>query len=322
MANITFIIGNGLDIAFDLNTEYRDFYSYVERMSLHSDNRIYKAIQGSPDSWADFELALGQYTRYIDKLADKEKKKESIALHEELEEIRDDLAEYIADQADKHFISDSSRVTIDGFYSELVYGQKDKITSILRRTTNQFDFITLNYTNTLERVVTNSQASLSNNGIIRGPILHIHGDLSENMTLGVSNESQLSESMSGAEKDDLIKPSLIYSMNDGRIEVMENMLRASSVVVLFGTSMGETDEYIWEKLVDWLKQSPDRYVIIHQYDEAYSDNVKRSSRKQKIFTNSVRDKLLLHAGVDGDVMEVLRGRIFVIFNSKNVFKIS
>ena len=322
MPNITFIIGNGLDIAFDLKTQYRDFYAYVELNQPHPKNRIYKAIQDSPESWGDFELALGQYTRYVDNLAEKDIKKESILLHEELEEIRDDLADYITNEVEKNLISDSSRIAVDGFYSGLVYGQKDKISTLMGQGMNQFDFITLNYTDTLERIIVNSQVSLNNYSIRRGPILHIHGDLTENMTLGVSEESQLSAIMSGAERDDLIKPSLIFSMNDGRIESMENMLQSSMIAVLFGTSIGETDKYIWERLVDWLKKNPGRYIIIHQHDDEYTENIPRSSRRQKQFTNRVKDNLLLHAGLDGDAMENLRDRIFVIFNSNKVFKIN
>lgn len=322
MANITFFIGNGLDIAFGLKTQYRDFYNFIESTQPHPKNRIYKAIQDSPESWADFESALGQYTRYIDNLSENDIKNESISLHEELEEIRDDLADYITSEVDKKIISENSRISTDGFYSELVSGQRNKITALMGQSVNQFDFITLNYTNTLEKIIANSRVSLNNYAIRRGSILHIHGDLEENMTLGVSEESQLSTVMSGAEKDDLIKPNLIFSMNDGRIEEMEGMLRSSMITVLFGTSIGETDKYIWERLVEWLKLNSGRYIIIHQYDPEYTETVRRSSRRQKQFTNKVKDNLLLHAGLDGDAMENLRDRIFVIFNSQRVFKIN
>ncbi len=320
MPNITFIIGNGLDIAFELKTQYRDFYAHIELTQPHPNNRIYKAIQDSPESWGDFELALGQYTRYVDNLAEKDIKNESVSLHDELEEIRDDLAEYISNEVEKNIISDTSRMNADGFYAELVYGQKDKIASLMEQGVKKFDFITLNYTDTLERLLTNSQPLFNNNQINRGSVLHIHGDLVENMTLGVSEESQLSSAMSGAERDDLIKPNLIYSMTDGRIEAMESMLGSSMIAVLFGTSIGETDKYIWERLVDWLKVHPGRYIIIHQHDNDYTESVRRSSRRQKQFTNRVKDNLLLHAGLDGNAMESLRDRIFIIFNSDKVFK--
>ncbi len=320
MANVTLIIGNGLDLSLGLKTSYRDFYAYVKSHNLHPENRIYKAIQESPETWADFELALGQYTNYIEKLAEKDRKQASIDFHEELEVLREDLAAYLEKQEKSmENMANKLNFTSTGYFAELPSGQADRIRRLLSHGRTNIQFITLNYTKCLEKILPDIKIPLARQSINVGEPHHIHGDLLENLTLGVSDESQLSPGMSGAEKDDLIKPSLIYSMNDGRIETLRQIINSSSIVVLFGASLGETDKYIWETLNKWVTNSPDGHIIIHKYDSAYMDSTRRSSRRQKQFTSNVQDKILRYSGLDGDGIEELRARIFVIHNTKKLF---
>lgn len=319
MAYVTFIVGNGLDISLGMKTSYRDFFNYVESNHLHPENRIYKAIHESPETWADFELSLGHYTNYIEKTPEKDRKKESILFHEELAELIDDLADYLDLQEKGANLEEVVRLSSTGFYEELPSGQRERIESHLQQGQTIFRFVTLNYTRALERILSNSSTGLTNRRIGIASPLHVHGDLSENLTLGVSDESQLSDSMSGSEKDDLIKPSLIYSMNDGRIDSLKQLIQSSSVVVLFGVSIGETDKYIWEVLTDWLNHTINGHVIIHMHDENYNDSIRRSSRRQKQFTSNVQDKLLRHSGLDGNGIEELKTRIFVVHNTKKMF---
>lgn len=320
MSVVTFIIGNGFDLSLGLKTSYRDFYDHVRSRSLHSDNRIYKAIQESPDSWADFELALGQYTNYIEKLPEEKRKMESEDFHEELTVLMEDLAKYLSDQEKSaDIILNKPVFTSTSYFEELPSGQISMINKLVNQKPLNFQFTTLNYTGTLEETLQNISGVLSHEGVYIQTPHHIHGTLQENLTLGVSDESQLSKSMSGAEKDDLIKPSLIYSMNDGRIDVLRNMIKSSSIIVFFGTSIGETDKYIWELVNNWLAHSNDRYIIIHKHDDSYSDSIKISSRKQKQFNSNVQDKILRYSGLDGDGIAILKNRIFVVHNTKKLF---
>lgn len=320
MASITYIIGNGLDLSLGLKTSYRDFYEYVKHHKLHPENRIYKAIAESPESWSDFELALGRYTDYIDRTPEQDKKAESIKFHDELEDLRVDLADYL-EKEELSISEDASTTSItpDGYSTGLPVGQKQTISIAASQSRVVLHFITLNYTRTLEVVVANSVREFASYNVGTTEPLHIHGDLIEDLTLGVSDESQVSASMAGAEKDDLIKPSLIKSMNDGRIDALNRMIINSSIVVLFGTSIGETDKYIWQVVTDWLYAGNQRYVIIHKHDDAYTNDVRRSSRRRKQFDSNAQDKLLRYSGLDGDAIAELKNRIFVIHNSKSLF---
>jgi hypothetical protein len=321
MAKVTFIIGNGFDLALGLKTSYAAFYEHIKNKKSATNNRIYKAIHESPDTWADFELRLGLYTGYIEKVPQSNHKKEAIAFHEELEELSDDLADYLAEQeTDAQGLVDGMTFNFHGFYKELSSGQQEKVRSLLvREKGSEVDFISLNYTKTLEQVLSNNRAYYANRGITIARSHHLHGTLSENLTLGVSNESQISSSVSGAEKDDLIKPKSIHLMNDGRIDALHRSLLASSIVVLYGTSIGETDQYIWEIVSNWLFQNPNVSLIIHKHDSAYTDSARRLPRRQRKFTNDTQDRLLQYSGLDGNSIEELRTRVFVVHNTKELF---
>lgn len=323
MANITFIIGNGLDLSLGFKTTYKDFFRYVEKNNLHPKNKIYKDIKNDSDTWSDFERKLGVYTKYIESFpTEKEIRKESIAFHDDLADVTDDLAEFLATQ--EKLIDDNPPNVSFGkrdFLEGLTVGQKDILAAYLDGLT-RFNFITLNYTKTLERILPRLRVLITPQNIIIDDVHHIHGDLIENMTLGVSDETQLSSAMKGSEKDDLIKPRSIASTNDGRIQVMKRIIDNSGLVVLFGTSIGETDKYIWEYLVRWLEGHSQRYIVIHKHDTSYLDTTRRNPRRTRIFNYYVQSSLLNNASLDHldeDEKTLLLNRMFVIHNTKHLF---
>lgn len=319
MANVTFIIGNGLDISLGLDTRYRDFYKYVQKRKPKTKNRIYSSIQQSPKTWADFELQLGKYSLYIDSLDESGKAAESESLLEELEEVRDDLAEYLETQEKRlKDISVDLRFNEKGFFDGLSRGQRIKIEELLSNQITNVDFISLNYTSTLEKILSDSTVARSAGWRTNAP-LHIHGDLYENLTLGVSSVQQVSQSMTKSEQEDLVKPLLIASMNDGRIDDMRSMIYRSNIIVLFGVSLGETDAYIWTILNDWLRRYPNAHMVIHKHDSTYTDSTKRSSRRQKQYIQRVQDRLISHSKYSNEQIESMRKKIFVIHNTKKLF---
>lgn len=322
MANVTFIIGNGLDLSLGLKTSYRDFYEYVQSQGLHPENRIYKAIKESPESWSDFESSLAQYTNYIEKaIPEKDKKAESLKFHDELADLTDDLATYLAAQEAGLASLDGVELAASGFYRELPQGQASRISNTIQQgSTVSFQFVTLNYTRTIDTIIKNSRQSLMRNSVNVGELLHIHGDLKESLTLGISGESQLPPGLSGAEREDLIKPASIYSMNDGRMEMMHSLVGNCSIIVLFGTSIGESDEYIWQMVIEWLTASSARFLIIHQYNPDYTPSIQLQPRRHRQFNSHVQEKLLRYSGLDGDGIANLASRIFIVHNTEDFFR--
>lgn len=64
--NVTFIVGNGLDISLGMATKYTDFYTHMQEKNKHTKNQIYQAITEDPETWAQFEFALGEHTQVIE----------------------------------------------------------------------------------------------------------------------------------------------------------------------------------------------------------------------------------------------------------------
>lgn len=319
MSRVTFIVGNGLDLSLGLKTTYKDFYNFVNQTKSTSVNKIYKEIKNSPDTWADFESSLGTYSKHINDLVEPHVEAASIALHDDLEEIRDDLADYLSSQ--ENFIQELPEkyyLNGNGFFEDLPSGQADIIKSTIGNSHTTAHFITLNYTTTLEKILESGTVQKELGWSVTRP-LHIHGDLAENMTIGVSDETQLGMGMPIDERNDLIKPELVRSINDGRLEKMIDTINGSSIVVIYGSSLGITDAYIWRLLCTWLLRSENRRVIVHKHDRTYIDTTKRSPRKQRLYIKGVQDQLLGYSKFDENVKDALRGRIFVVHNTKKLF---
>ncbi|MDN5275992.1 MAG: hypothetical protein JWN33_641 [Candidatus Saccharibacteria bacterium] len=318
--NVTFIIGNGLDLSLNLETKYEDFYKFVKTNVLHPENRIYGEINNDPKTWSDFETALGQYTFGLKNLPADKKKQATLTLHEELDEIRKDLAQYLLEQeAINNELPDKYkfRFTASGFYEELSPELRDIITSYLSDKPVYINFITLNYTDTLEKIINGVEINPNYGYRFRQP-QHIHGNLYEDLTLGVSDESQLYDGMPQQEKDDLIKEALIASRYDGSLKKLSTTITASSLIVFYGTSIGSTDKYIWEQIINWLFARKG-HIIIHRYDDTFLDSVRLSRRNHNDYIRKAQNSLLDHADLSEEQKNSVRPQIFVIHNTTKLF---
>ena len=92
------------------------------------------------------------------------------------------------------------------------------------------------------------------------------------MILGVNDESQIINDFLKEKKDfkDIfIKERMNEELGQGKIEVATNMIERSSIICVFGMSIGDTDKMWWEKLIDWLwKNSNNKLIIFSKVDEA------------------------------------------------------
>ena len=325
MATVTCIVGNGLDISLTLNTTYRAFYKYVKKNKLHQGNSIYAAIEKEdPEWWADFELGLGRFTNTIESITEKERVKWSQTLNKALDEIKRDLKIYIKEQnelADEHITN--INFTKKSLYSGLESGQEANVTRrIPSNDQTAINFITLNYTNVLEKIFPHyGRVVIGQDYYISNPVHHIHGSVSRRISLGVNDESQLSSYIDTDEKNYLIKPELIRLMNDERIEKMTELINISDVMVLFGVSLGATDQYIWNKVVDWLYRYTDRLLIIHHYERGL-DVSDLTERELLLLTDRVKNKFLSYSPLDDEAKNDLKRKIYVIPNTSELFTLN
>ena len=256
--NLLYIIGNGLDIQYGLKTKYSHFYEYQlpkyqeKQKNSKYVNVIYDNIQEDKENWSDMELSLGELTKNSE--IDEEK------FMQDLDDVNEDLNNYLRSEQDKFDVT-SKNITIENELANLLkfIPEKDveRISDYLNNmnyTTDQIRILTFNYTNILDNLIEKVTSPVNNtfrsnsNGCSIGTVEHAHGTLEFALILGVSEESQLNIEYKDENRKYLIKESLLSEVRENRNIKNDNLINWADMIIIFGTSIGATDNYIWNKI--------------------------------------------------------------------------
>lgn len=361
---VSFFFGNGLDMQCNLDTSYYAFFKHIledkYRIDIETDskikievndkdknrinnidNLIYKYIvelkENRYKNWADLETNLGELTKKLYNESKNDSKVSSSFL-DSLEELRDDLEGFLKiRQASLHQKIDEDffeilKSTMLNFHSGLKPQKLEEIKDFINLFTDEhiyYNFITLNYTNTLEFILKNSKQeeiynSLTSSSSYRivppKKVIHAHGLIGDALTLGVNDDLQMScDLFTNDEHIFLIKPKLIEE--DGQIMKIEaeNVIKESNLIILFGVSLGETDKDWWSFIGNSLLENPKQKLIIHNFEHEASNrtsSVKSVRRRKK-----VEDNFLKYVIEDKEKKDALRDKIFVLENSNDILNI-
>lgn len=328
--NVVFLIGNGLDIQNGMKTRYTDFYNYIldqKDTEQINNNLLYKNIKERTAEWSDFEIALGKFTRKVDsQSADK--------FLDDLDEVIDDLTEYLKLQQENSYLNDEKynyenviRETMREYYSELEDKDGDELRSLLKNYGEiVYYFVTFNYTNTIEQIISKSLVDTISNPYNSGyfwrinrRVIHAHGAIDNLMTIGVNDDSQiLGEEFSERQKEDLIKPLLLENSRAANQSLARNAIQGGNIFVIFGMSLGVTDTYWWELLAKRVLVNENHRLIINVFDPSYSKrSVRRARLDREKWENAYISKLD-NLGLTDEDKEKIRKRIYIIFNNSKV----
>lgn len=324
---ITFFIGNGFDLKMGLKSRYKDFYNYL--LSQDYKNIIVDKINDNPDEWADFELACGKELRNItiDKMEEfigafgNFKIKFSEYLSEQEKNINyDQLSDEIVDKT-----CDS----INNFYKRSDLARSQKLSSKINSYGEQviFNFVIFNYTNLFQNVIdiTKSKYSTVGSHINKGTkYLHsigecikIHGSLSQDMIMGVNDNTQIhNEDLKNDRKIQtvFIKPFLNDRLGNLKNEKVSQLINGSEIICIYGMSLGSSDDFWWGKIVQWLKNSSEHYLVIFKYlENEYSNTI--LSFQSLIKEDEDIDDFLARYKMDDQVKDRLSRQIMFIYNS-------
>lgn len=352
---ITFLLGNGFDIQCGLKTSYIDFYKYIlekkysidltKEMDKESiseiDNIIYSEIYKSRDkieTWADLEFQLGVFTKQL-KEKNQDVQESANRFLDDFEILKVDLNEYlkyIQIQDDVEISEDFSNIlftTMDKFFENLFSREYDEVNDMLKANSSshfQYNFISFNYTNSLEKIIQNCSDLSKNNSfngssasqIVYKKIINVHGVIDKLLTLGLNDETQLtSDFFDIDELNDLIKPkSLEYNREYMRRDA-EIIIDNSDIIVIFGMSIGSTDKHWWEKIANVLINSKNKKLIIHSYDEKPS---LLSSRMVRIRRESKENDFLSQLNnldLSDEQKAQLRKQIYIVTNSEYILNV-
>lgn len=250
--NILYILGNGFDKAQGMATSYPDFYNYLK---VYEGSKLLeqlkKTINANTKLWSDMEEAFGLYTSQISSKSD------FISLYEELSEqlqihLKSEESKFIPTSEQKYkFLKD--------FLHPIIYlGELDKLryNQYMERYKNEsknFYVMTLNYTNTLEKLLSldstklNKEKTFSNSESLRN-IIHVHGELGSSIIIGVDNEKQIANEAFRNDEDItdwLIKIQSNHAMKLTRHEQCEGLITNAHLIILYGVSLGDTDLRWW-----------------------------------------------------------------------------
>ena len=338
---ITFLVGNGFDISCGLRTSYSQFYKWYCKQDKSEKEHVNtfretidKDIKAGKKNWADFEEAMGEYTKnfsadsaynYIDCFEDAHEK-----LMDYLEAERLRFDDTISEEEIK-----KQRITLKKFYSELSEQEVrtfDNLYQSNRGASSTISFISFNYTDTLDRYIaemakvpldvwqnTNGhQCTLS----ISPTVIHAHGRLDEHPIFGVNDEHQIAnkellKTPNFAEL--LIKPKSVNALGKLWHEEANKLIDKSAIICIYGMSMGYTDATWFEKIMEWLQSDPNRQIIVFWYTDKPSN--KRSTWRYLENEAFVRRILTDYSDLTNEKIELIKSRIHVIENTQRVLQL-
>lgn len=324
---IVYLIGNGLDVKLKLKTRYEEFYknAYNEQEDDPDHIKSLKAyIKDNIKDWADLEKKIGEYSAQVD----------SIEIYLSLfEDIRLKLATYIAEQKIEFSHSDSERENFINKFGEpfnyLVEGEIVEFNTYTSRLDPSFigvNFITFNYTRTLETLLNNnfpvSVWNDSKKNIVVDKIEHIHGYTDKRFVLGVDNKDQILNENFRSEKflRAIIKPMVNKEAKHLVDNRCCNLINDAHIICIYGMSIGETDKIWWEYIGTNMYNGNKKLIIFWwDNDEKFSSLFIEKYLKKK---EDVQDHFLQQTNLDDNQKEAIRSNIYVVYKQEDIFSIS
>jgi len=341
--NILYLIGNGFDLNLGLNTKLSHVIENI--IDEETDNsEILKLkeilIKNKDLWWSDFELQLGQHTKEFNPKTIDAYDNQYNYFVKKIKYLFEKQERRINYNKDNNFlIAKTFMKQIITFYNYLPDTNKEIVLNTMKNIYNDdniyYDFITFNYTSVLDNFVKCTKDIFKNNNSTPMPIIsmkavfhilrkiiHIHGTLEDGLILGVDNIEQIANKRLSKINffiPKIIKQETIKALGrNTTVEAME-LIDNSNIIIAFGLSIGVTDKYWWNYIVNWLMKDNDRQFILFIYNDKIDTalNLTKLNTKEKAKTRlfSVLNKSIQKK------YNNYKDRIHFIFEQKNMFKI-
>lgn len=341
--NILYLIGNGFDLNLGLNTKLSHVIENIigeetdnsEIIKLKEKLTKYKELW-----WSDFEFQLGQDTKEFNPKTLDTYDNQYNYFVKKIKNIFEEQENKINYQSKSSFIANSFIKYITSFYNYLPDARKQIVLNSMKKIDiNEhinYDFITFNYTTVLDNFVKCFHKEYFNKKysapipiktekttfhFIRN-IIHIHGTLKEGLILGVDTKEQIANKKLAKNKlfiPKIIKQETINALGRNTIVEAKELIDNSNIIIAFGLSIGITDKYWWNYIMNWLIKDIDRQFILFIYD----DKMDSTLNLTKINTiENAKSKLLSVLDISIQKQFHICGeRVHFIFEQKKMFKI-
>lgn len=294
--NITYLIGNGFDIALGLNTRYSDFIDYYCKLNKAGRPHLEKLqkMMGKQDPetkkfWSNAERAFGE----LDWTAFAAPDDPVEVFRECLKDVQIELENYLKSEERRVRVPEEkagvlaqhlfSRMVCLDRYMSPVHGSNYR--EYVKQHNNHItlNFIVFNYTDTIERLWMGLQTdgnsgartcSADLGGRVTLSVTHpcfVHGVFSRQWFMfGVDNPAQIRDQKIRAECEAsgrLIKPYMDEDSGFGYMARAKKLLSSSETIVTYGLSLGSSDQMWSDMLYQQLFNNHRLLVICPYYDE-------------------------------------------------------
>ena len=277
---VLFILGNGFDLSLNMETRYENVYKkYILTESQTENVKKFKSElkkhqdNGEWGNWADFELGMAEYAKALSSEDD---------LIECVRDFKRCMVQHLKDENSKieelfntdgygYSLVEEFNRSLKGFYDGFSPNVKNELRKIKGEMFEEYNFITLNYTNTLENLM---RLKFKRDRVVMNPPIHIHGTLDNEVILGVDNSLQLKSNnyvLTRKGKRAFIKTYFNEEYDKERVEKAKSLIEKSSIICTYGFSFGASDKTWVNFLVEWLLANKDHHLIVYQYDTTQYD---------------------------------------------------
>lgn len=287
--NITFLIGNGFDIGMGIKSKFSDYFPIFRKDVENQTPNIKQfcdEIESDYEQWSYFERELG---RHANKFSPETKQN----FYSQIEAFQKGFIQYLKQQEstltfeNTVAISDMLINALKTFYSQenLPKESSLSITSLYENRAagkHLYNFVNFNYTSILKKCIATVQdrvvqkRRLANGNELCdsiGTVVHVHGDSDHYPIMGVNDKSQIQNEELIKDKEflrHLCKPNINAALRMGYDKEARDTILNSSIICVYGMSLGETDRKWWDIILTWLSQNEERHLVIFVFDREYS----------------------------------------------------
>lgn len=309
--NITFMIGNGFDINCGMKCRYTDVYKeYIKEPSKsNSIEKFKRDIDPYSKTWADFEVAM---SKYLPKFSSERefllclrdfKKYLKFYLNREDQQIWQRISNpYVINEVNEEVVK-----SFINFYQGISPNLSRIVEELFQRSSPFYRAITFNYTSTFDKLYN----MLS--GAKDKTVLHIHGSLAnDDIILGMDNLEQLPNvpfEFSGRSERAFIKPAFNKQYDEVRFAKAITWIQSSTVICVYGLSLGESD-FTWRNmLIKWLTEDDSRQLFLFDYN--YSSLSDLTADEKMDYEEDAKEKLFDSWCINSDICKKLINQVHI-----------
>lgn len=277
---ITFLLGNGLDLNCGCKSSYRDIYEYYLTQPSPNEwvKRLKNTISKNIETWGDFEMAMAQY------VASCKSSEEAIAC---IRDFKKQMDKYLVEEDERigrivfesHVCLQEIEKSLKRFFWNNFPNEKRKVENLFQGSPLLYHFVSFNYTSFLDSLIIRAAkdiAEKSNKVRFNIPLSatisvnHIHGTLRGNELLGVDNIEQIGSLAYDSKSLErvFVKPTLNSYIDPDRVEDAMKAIDNADIICVFGMSLGDSD-YSWRKrLIEWLEADSNHHLFLYVYSRS------------------------------------------------------